>query len=87
MPRTKKTTSRKILLDEKILNQKLNRNLKKLNTEQNNFLKQKKQKKKEYSLRRNVRRLNKYLEYPNNLAPHPLIVLKRQTFQQIKLLS
>jgi hypothetical protein len=41
MPRRKKTTSRKILLDEKILNQKLNRNLKKLNTEQNNILKQK----------------------------------------------
>jgi hypothetical protein len=46
MPRKKKSTSRKILLDEKILNQKLNRNLKKLNTEQNNFLKQNKQKKK-----------------------------------------
>lgn len=84
MPRTKKSTSRKILLDEKILNQKLNRNLKKLNTEQNNILKQKEQKKKQNSIRRNVRRLNKYLEYPNNLAPHPLIVVKRQIFQQIK---
>ncbi len=31
-----------------------------------------------------MRRLNKYLEYPNNLAPHPLIVVKRQTFQQKK---
>ena len=31
-----------------------------------------------------MRRLNKYLEYPNNLAPHPLIVVKRQIFQQIK---
>lgn len=31
-----------------------------------------------------MRRLKKYLENPNKLAPHPLIVVKKQTFQHVK---
>lgn len=69
---------------DKIINEKKRRNDKNIEINLNQTdRKNKKYKKKRY-IRRNMRRLNKYLEEQHKAAPHPLIVIKQKKLLQLK---
>ena len=69
---------------DKIINEKKNRNDKNIEIDLNQTDRKNKKYKKKRSIRRNMRRLNKYLEEQHKAAPHPLIVIKKNFFLQIK---
>ena len=69
---------------DKIINEKKNRNDKNIEIDLNQTDRKNKKYKKKRSIRRNMRRLNKYLEEQHKAAPHPLIVIKKNFFLQLK---
>jgi hypothetical protein len=62
---------------DKIINEKLKRNDKNIKSDLKQTDKKKIKNKKKRSIRRNMRRLKKYLEDQHKSAPHPLIVIKK----------
>ena len=69
---------------DKIINEKLKRNDKNIKSDLKQTDKKKIKNKKKRSIRRNMRRLKKYLEDQHKSAPHPLIVIKKKIFQHVK---